>query len=283
MEAMDRKGLADFLRHRRAALTPEQVGLTRVGETLRRTPGLRREEVAWLAGVSVGYYERLEQARGPRPSPQVLVAIATALQLTDTERGHLLHLAGAVPPDRPADHIPAAVLQLLDGLGDVPAYVVDAAQVIVAQNSAAVALLGDLAALPAAERSIVAIVSGTRLRCRPVPGQERGAFDRQLAGQLRAAAVRYPDAGGIDEQARSRAAVSAAFAAAWAEHDVRDRPVVPVGITHPIVGDIDLSCRHLLVPDTDLRVVLCMTEPGSASAARLAQLLHGPARVPTMT
>ncbi len=234
--------------------------------------------MAWLAGVSVGYYERLEQARGPRPSPQVLLAIAGALQLTGTERGHLLRLAGAVPHDRPTDGLPVAVGQLLDGLGDLPAYVVDPAQVILAQNAAAVALLGDLAALPAAERSVVARVNGPRLRCRPVPGQEPGAFDRQLASHLRAAAARHPDPADIDRQARSRAAVSSEFAAAWAEHDVRDRPVVPVGITHPVAGDIDLTFRHLLIPDTDLRVVLCMTEPGSVSAARLARLLRPAAR-----
>lgn len=269
--------MADFLRHRRAALGPEQVGVSRAG-TSRRTPGLRREEVAWLAGISAGYYERLEQARGPRPSPQVLAALATALQLTDTERDHLLHLAGAVPHDRPTDHLPATVGHLLDGLGDVPAYAVDAAQVVMAQNAAAVALLGDLTALPAAERSTVALVNGTRLRCRRVPGQEPGAFDRQLAGRLRVAAARHPDPTEIERQARARAAISTAFAAAWADHDVRDRPVVPMGITHPVVGDIDLTCRHLLVPDTDLRVVLCTTEPGSVSAARLARLLRPPAR-----
>ena len=270
---MDRQALADFLRHRRAALSPEQVGMARTDGRARRTPGLRREEVAWLAGVSANYYERLEQARGSRPSPQVLVALATALRLSDTERTYLLHLAGAVPQDRPADGVPASVRQLLDGLGDVPAYVLDAAQVVVAQNAAAIAVLGDIVSLPVAERGMVALISSGRLRCRPVPGQEPGAFDRQLAGNLRTAAARYPDVTRIDGEVRVRAAASAAFAAAWADHDVRDRPVLRVRIAHP-VGDIDLACQHLLVPDTDLRVVLCTAEPGSASASRLGRLLR---------
>jgi transcriptional regulator with XRE-family HTH domain len=271
---MDRRALADFLRHRRAALAPEQVGLTRAAGPRRRTPGLRREEVAWIAGMSTGYYERLEQARGSRPSPEVLAALSAALQLTAAERDHLLRLSGVVPHDRHDNGSPTAVRQLLDGLEDVPAYVVDAAQVVLAQNTAAVMLLGDLAALPAAERSTVALVSGPRLRCRRVPGQEPGAFDRHLAARLRVAAARAPDPTEIERQVRARAAVSTAFAAAWSDHDVRDRAAVPVGITHPVVGDLDLTYRYLLVPDSDLRVVLCTTQPGSVSQARLVHLLH---------
>src|SRR5262245_51794077 len=123
---MDRAQLADFLRTRRARLTPPDVGLPH-GER-RRTPGLRREEVARLAGMSVDYYVRLEQGRGPRPSRQILNALGRALMLTTDERAHLFHLAGDAPAPAagPRTDVPDGVLGLLGALPDVPAYVLDA-------------------------------------------------------------------------------------------------------------------------------------------------------------
>ncbi|MCZ4120376.1 MmyB family transcriptional regulator [Streptomyces sp. H39-S7] len=150
---MDGTELADFLRRGRARLSPSDVGLT--GGVRRRTPGLRREEVARLAGMSADYYARLEQARGPRPSRQMLGALARALRLTEDERGRLFHLAGEEPSparrrgdpayDRAGSaHVRPALLLVLDRLHDTPAQVVSDAGDVLAQNALAAALVGDL-------------------------------------------------------------------------------------------------------------------------------------------
>lgn len=152
---MDRADLADFLRSRRARVRPTDVGLP--PGTRRRTPGLRREEVARLAGISVDYYTRLEQARGPRPSRQVLAALARALRLADDERSHLFHLVDEVPgpPAGPSPEVPDAILHLLDQLDHVPAFVIDVKYDVLAWNAMAAALLGDFARFPRAERNLV--------------------------------------------------------------------------------------------------------------------------------
>lgn len=122
MERMERKELADFLRRRRALLQPSDVGLP--AGTRRRTPGLRRHEIAQLTGMSPDYYIRLEQARGPQPSPQMLAALARALRLSIDERDHLFHLAGHhAPPAFDAEHVSPGLLRLLDALSDLPAQV----------------------------------------------------------------------------------------------------------------------------------------------------------------
>jgi transcriptional regulator with XRE-family HTH domain len=123
---MNRGDLATFLRTRRHRLRPADVGLPGAGP--RRTPGLRRQEVAQLAGMSVDYYIRLEQARGPHPSRQVLSALARALLLTTDEREYLFRLAGESPPPTagPSREISPGIRNLLDSMPETPAYVVDA-------------------------------------------------------------------------------------------------------------------------------------------------------------
>ena len=140
---MDRGQLADFLRRRRERLTPADVGLS-VG-LRRRTPGLRREEVAQLASVSTDYIARLEQSRGPQPSTQVLAALARALRLTDGERNHLFYLAGRTPPasHRSNAHVSPGLLHLLDHLTDSAADVLSDLGETLVQNAAATALHGD--------------------------------------------------------------------------------------------------------------------------------------------
>ncbi|MBL1096597.1 MmyB family transcriptional regulator [Streptomyces coffeae] len=149
---MHRSELADFLRCRRARLAPADVGLT--PGPRRRTPGLRREEVARLTGMSPDYYTRLEQARVPRPSRRMLTALARALRLTDAERDHLFRLAGEEPPHDPATagHIRPGLLRVLDRLHDTPAQVVTDGGEVLARNTMAAALLGDLTARPPGER-----------------------------------------------------------------------------------------------------------------------------------
>ena len=140
---MDRIELADFLRRSRTRLTPSDVGLS--AGPRRRTPGLRREEVAQLAGMSTDYYTRLEQRRGSHPSRQMLTALARALRLTDVERDHLFHLAGEEPP-RPGGscgHVRPGLLMILDRLTDLPASVLSDWGEVLAQNTMSVALTGD--------------------------------------------------------------------------------------------------------------------------------------------
>ncbi len=140
---MDRAALADLLRTRRARLSPADVGLP--PGVRRRTPGLRRDEVASLAAISSDYYTRLEQERGPHPSPAVLAAIARALRMTDDERDHLFHLAGQTPPVRQVTsaHVSPGMLHVLDRLTDSPAFVVNDLEEVLVQNAMSIALTGD--------------------------------------------------------------------------------------------------------------------------------------------
>src|SRR6478752_8640757 len=142
-QVMDRAQLADFLRRRREALQPEDVGLRRGSR--RRTAGLRREEVAELSDMSTDYYSRLEQARGPQPSEQMLAAMARGLRLTLDERDHLFRLAGHTAPARAlrSDHISPGIMRILDRLADTPAQVMTELGETLAQTPAARALFGD--------------------------------------------------------------------------------------------------------------------------------------------
>ena len=152
---MDRSQLAEFLRGRREALQPEDVGLARGSR--RRTPGLRREEVAQLAGMSTDYLGRLEQGRGPAPSEQMLAALARALHLDLAERDHLFRLGGHTPPDRVGGsrHVSPGILRILDRLADTPAQVMSELGETLVQTDLAKALLGDASALAGPSRSTV--------------------------------------------------------------------------------------------------------------------------------
>ncbi|GAA0937884.1 helix-turn-helix transcriptional regulator [Pseudonocardia zijingensis] len=272
---MSKRDLADFLRRRREALRPDQVpGTHPPGRRARRTPGLRREEVAALAGVSTSYYERLEQARGPRPSPQVLAAVGTALQLTPTEREHLSRLAGQAPLSTDTDRasVPADAEELLHRLGPIPAYLVDEREDILAWNAAAATLITDFAALPAEERNTLRLaIRLSDTLCSAAAGAE-GEFARQSAAELRMTSARHPADRALGELVNEIAALSPDFAAAWRDHDVRPRPTLRKRLRHPELGELELERRTLLLPGTDLRLVIYTADPGSASAAALARL-----------
>ncbi|WP_243981557.1 helix-turn-helix transcriptional regulator [Streptomyces sp. NEAU-YJ-81] len=277
MGGVSRAELADFLRRRREALRPAQVPATAIhppGRRARRTPGLRREEVAALAGMSVSYYERLEQARAPRPSPGVLAVLGTALQLTAAEREHLARLAGQVPPGTDADRrpVPAEAHGLLDRLGPIPAYLVDERQDIVAWNSAASALITDFGLLPAEERNTVRLAIRLGGTFCWAPAGAEGEFARQFAAQMRAASVRYPADRVLGELVNELAAHSPEFAAGWRDHDVRPIPTLRKYLRHPELGELEVVCQTLLLPGTDLQLAMYTAEPGSPSAAALARL-----------
>ncbi|NKZ07704.1 helix-turn-helix transcriptional regulator [Actinomadura latina] len=262
---MDRKEMAAFLRSRRARIQPADVGLP--GGPRRRTPGLRREEIAQLAGMSVDYYIRLEQGRGPHPSRQILGALARALRLTDDERGHLYNLAGEQPdpPHGPSRDVPPGILHLLERLDDTPAYVLNARQDILAWNPLAAALMTDFAAMAPRDRNVVRwLFTG--------PAIERYGTDeyvtqlaRELAADLRASSGRYPGDPGIAELVADVAARSPLFARLWDEGEVGIRRGSRKLMRHPVVGELEMHCDVLYVPERDQRVVLYTTAPGTPS------------------
>jgi transcriptional regulator with XRE-family HTH domain len=270
--------LADFLRRRREGLRPADTpgGATfPASRRARRTPGLRREEVAALAQVSVSYYERLERARAPRPSPQVLSALATALQLTGAERDHLARLAGQVLPATDADgpeQVPEGAEQLLGRLDGIPAYIVNERQDVVAWNAAAAALITDFSRLTRDERNVTRI--SARLRgtlCVGAPGAESD-FSRQAAAQLRAAGVRHPTDNVLAELVNEFATHDPDFASGWRDHAVRPLPSVRKNLHHPTAGELEIDRNTLDLPGSEFSLVMYTAEAGSPSAAALKSL-----------
>jgi transcriptional regulator with XRE-family HTH domain len=269
---MDREGLAEFLRTRRSRVTPVDVGLPGTGR--RRTPGLRREEVSHLAGMSADYYTRLEQGRGPHPSRQVLNAVARALMLTTDERAHLFHLAGHTPaPTRgPRQDVPQGILQLLAGLDATPAYVLDAKYNILAWNPMLTALYGDMSQTPQRERNVIRWIFSMPDLKEHLCDEEKSLFARGSVADLRAAAARYPDDRGIGDLVAEMLALSPEFAEIWAEHEVEVRRDSRKHFVHPEVGPLDLLCQVLHIPDRDQRLVLYTAEPDSPAQEALCAL-----------
>jgi transcriptional regulator with XRE-family HTH domain len=267
-----RTDLAAFLRARRARLRPSDVGLPE--STRRRTPGLRRQEVAQLAGLSVDYYVRLEQGRGPRPSRQVLSALARALMLTRDERAYLFRIAGETPPPTggPSRELAPGLRHLLDRMPETPAYVLDAKYDILAWNRLAAHLIGDLLALPEPERNMVRWLF-RRPNDNPRWDQEdTRSFARGLVADLRAAYARYPGDRGIEELVTELLGTSPRFAQMWAEHEVAERRSIRKRIDHPVVGPLEFDCHVLHVPDTDQRLIVYCAQPGSPTEAAFRRL-----------
>jgi len=272
---VDRGQLADFLRIRREGLCPDDVGLP--AGLRRRTPGLRREEVANLATMSTDYYTRLEQGRGPRPSRPVLSGLARALRLSDDERDHLFRLAGehpGPPPGPPAD-VRTGVLRMLARL-DVPGLVLDAKYDVLAWNPLAAALITDFSTLPLSRRNLLRLrfLSGTTQG--EIFGEEATQeFAREAAAELRAATGKYPEDPSIAALVAELLAGSEEFVRIWALHEVGTQQSMCQTVHHPVVGRIDLICEVLVIPERDQRVVLYTAEPGSPSdnALRLLEVV----------
>lgn len=271
---MDKHGLAEFLRSRRERITPSGVGLP--AGRRRRTPGLRRDEVARLAAISTEYYTRLEQARGPHPSREVVRGLATALRLSDAERIHLHELAG-VPLPRAGipRHVRPSVQLLLERLPCSPAYVLSADFEILAWNDLTTALLGDFSVLPPRQRNFarwrfLGVPAAFRLRCE-VP--DAGELGEAIASGLRRAAARYPADPDLATLVAELRAGSDEFAALWGSTDVReDAAGTRKTLRHTTVGEITVSCDGLDIPDTDQRVVIYTADPGSPSEEALRLL-----------
>lgn len=271
---MDRRELASFLRSRRERITPADVGLP--AGVRRRTPGLRREEVAQLAFISTEYYTRLEQARAPRPSHEVLTGIARALRLSDAERAHLHHLAGVppLPPSGPPRVVRQSIVDLLQRLPQAAAFVLSAIYEVIAWNDLAAALMEDFSALPRRDRNLIRRVflgpgrSGRRLYA--VSGTDE--FARTSAHHLRAAAARYPDDPEVTGLVAELLAGSEEFARLWNSHDVAAEPTLCKTLQHPLVGTVTVRCDVLDITDLDQRVVIYTAAPGSRDEEALRLL-----------
>jgi transcriptional regulator with XRE-family HTH domain len=271
---LNRAELATFLRTRRDRLRPADVGLPSAGR--RRTPGLRRQEVAQLAGISVDYYIRLEQARGPHPSRQVLTAIARALMLTADEREYLFRLADENPPPTagPSREITPGIRNLLDSLPDTPAYVVDAKYDVLAWNTLATHFIGDLSGFPETDRNMIRWVFRLPPTAAPWTDTEAVRFTRSIVADLRSSYARYPADLGIQRLVTELLGVSAEFTRMWAEHEVEARRPIVKRVTHPLAGPLEFECRTLHIPETGQRLIVYCAAPGSATQAafrRLAQ------------
>ena len=246
---MEREQLADFLRRRREAIRPAEVGLA--DSPRRRTSGLRREEVAMLAGMSVDYVVRLEQGRSSQPSTQLLGALARALRLSDDERDHLFHLAGHHPP--PADGVArlarAGLMRMLDLLGDTPAVVLSDLGEVLAQNRAALLVMGDHTGWSGDRRYVVYRWFTDPAARADHPPEEQEHQARQIVADLRAVAGRRtgdPTVAGLIDRLQ---AVSADFRRLWAEHEVAVRRANRKTLLHPRVGPLVMDCETLITPD----------------------------------
>ncbi|WP_431914719.1 helix-turn-helix transcriptional regulator [Nonomuraea jabiensis] len=269
---MDRARLADFLRRSRERLQPQEAGLA--AGPRRRTPGLRREEVAQLAGVSADYVMRLEQARSSQPSVQLLAALAGALRLTEDERDHLYLLAGHRPPEgaRAGDHVRPGLLYLLDRLGDTPAQLLTDLGDLLAQNPLAEALFGCVCTIEEPDRNIVWRWFTDPFVRQAYPAEEHDRLSRLHVADLRAAATRR----GYDHSSSTLIArletASEEFAALWQRHEVAVRRESRLRVMHPSVGPIEFDFEMLQTQAADQRLRLFTPPPGSTSIQALELL-----------
>ncbi|GAA2212022.1 helix-turn-helix transcriptional regulator [Nonomuraea monospora] len=274
---MDGNHLGEFLRARRAAVRPEDVGMPSYGA--RRVAGLRREEVAVLAGVNADYYTRLEQGRERNPSPQVLDALSRALRLDDDARAHLFRLAGTVPGDSSRAHVPGqvspALRQLMDGYPHIPAYVMNRTMDILATNALADALYAPFDPADNLARMTFLDPAGRAF----YTDWDRAA--QATVANLRQAAGFDPDDPRLADLVRALTDGSAEFARLWNAHTVRGKTQDAKRFLHPEVGPLTLTYQAFDVRDAPgQQLVIYHAEPGSPSAQALDLLgsLHATRR-----
>ncbi|WP_405059978.1 helix-turn-helix transcriptional regulator [Kribbella sp. NBC_01505] len=269
---MDRAQLADFLRRRREALQPEDVGLNRGPR--RRAEGLRREEVAALCEMSVDYYSRLEQSRGPQPSEQMLAAIARGLRLTLDERDHLFRLAGHNAPARMSrnEHISPGLMRVLDRLQDTPAQVITEFGETLLQTPTSRAIFGDESQLTGLSRSVF-YRWFTDPNSRAIyPPEDHPAHSRNFAADLRTIYTKYGPssrAGVIVDALRKE---SPEFVDAWAVHDVNTLHSYEKRFQHAELGVLSLQCQMLHDHEQGQSLLVFTATPGTESYQKL-QLL----------
>jgi transcriptional regulator with XRE-family HTH domain len=263
--------IGEYLRARRELVRPEEVGIPDFGGR-RRVHGLRREEVAMLAGVSSDYYVRLEQGRDQHPSQQVLDALARALQLDDDASAHLHRLA--TPPTRRRrktprpEKVPAGILQLIESWSQTPAYVHGRYMDVLAANPLATALAPYYAK---GENLVRATFLDPRVH------DMYGDWEHRSANTVASLRALVGPEGGDDprltELVGELSVRSERFRQLWARHDVRPKRSGKTQIDHPLVGPLELSYEKLPIPDTDRQTLsIFHAAPGSAAAQALALL-----------
>lgn len=272
---MDPSEFGRLVRHRRAGVAPAAVGISVGGR--RRATGLRREELAALAGISVDYLTRLEQGRARSPSVQVVEALSRALRVSDSDRDLLFRLAGHITPGREfvSSRITPSVQRLLDRLANTPVVVYDATWTLILANAPYDALMGETTSWKGIERNAVwrqLVGPGTRaVHTAEVLAHQQA----ELIADLRLTAARYPADPRLQALIKELAVQSPRFVECWESqppqrHEDYGRHKV---IAHPDVGPITLACDTLIVAADDLRIMIYTAEPGSDDAARLALAL----------
>ena len=276
IEGMDEDNrLGEFLRARRELVRPEEVGLPDLGR--RRVPGLRREELAMLSGVSVDYYVRLEQGRDRHPSEQVLEALARVLKLDDASAAHLHELARPAPRRRRSpvrrERVSASVLRLLERWSETPAFVLGRGMDVLAFNALAGALHDGFTR----DRNMVRIVFLDPAAKTTYPDWERVAEDS--VATLRSVAGADLDDPRLTDLVGELSLKSEEFRRLWARHDVRDKGSGTKRFVHPMVGELKLSYDSFHVNGSASQILVAYSaEPGSESERALALLASMTAR-----
>lgn len=270
--APKRETLGEFLIEARSRVSPADVGMP--AGTRRRVRGLRREEVAALAHISVDYLVRVEQGRATGVSDAVLASLAQALRLNDDERAHLFNLAGSVPP-RPGlidSVVRPSTLRVLDRLVDLPVMVLDAKGDVLAWNTLSASLLGDFSAKPAPTRNILwQRFLGAEVRVSSGEEENERTAVESVAN-LRVVSARYPDDPGMQRLIEELLTKSPKFKELWEHSRPLERRSSTKMIRHPEVGTFELDCDSLHLPDTDQRMIVYSAAPGSPGAEALALL-----------
>lgn len=270
--------LGEFLRAQRAEADPDDLGLVADG-TFRRVPGLRREELAELAHISVDYLMRIEQGRKVRVSGSVLAALADALRLTADERQYLFAVAEVVPPaTRTArdarDEVPAQVLDVVAGLASVPAIVVNRRMDVLAWNDAAATLLGDFAAIPGGHRNLVRLIF-LDSRYRALYGTDWESVAEEAVAALRMAAGHHPEDIAIQALVGELGVRDTRFRTWWARHAVSGPKLRRKTFHHPLAGPLVLDAQIYAVDGrSDLSLVAYTAQSGSSSHERLRRLIE---------
>ena len=260
---IDRDGLADFLRRRREVLRPADVGLP--DGARRRTPGLRREEVAQLAGMSTDYYSRLEQSRGANPSEPIVAGLARALRCDLDERDHLYHLSGFTPPLRRAGrHINPGLISLAERLGDIPVCICTDLDEVLWQNGLADVVFGT-----ATGQNLTWLWFTEPGIRRIFPAEDWDVHTAAHVADLRATYSRRMGDRDVVEFVEALLEHSQEFRDLWQLHEVAVRRLARKRILNTEVGHLDMTCESLLTPEADLRVRAFLPVEGTDAREKL--------------
>lgn len=269
----ERRDLGQFLQSRRALIAPDGVGIERGGR--RRVQGLRREELAQLAGISVDYYIRLEQGRSMRPSDEVLTALARALSLNEAERSHLWDLARphsrSARASRRAERVRPELTRMLQSMDETPALIISCRLDVLAWNQLAAQLMADVSVMKPADRNLARFTFLNPASHDMFPQWESAA--KSAVGQLRLAAGRHPEDEALTSLVGELSVNSETFRKLWARGDVQEKSHGRKLFAHPLVGELELHYETFALPDpSGQTMVLYSAQPGTEAEMSLRLL-----------